>query len=374
MRIIFLCGCLEPGRDGVGDYTRRLAGSLIRNGNTVKLISLQDKFITKSVIEKQDADGSSVLVFRFPRAVDNYVDNAIATNYIKEFNPDLISFQFVPFSFHPKGLPVRLGKGLRGMLNGFKVHVMLHELWVGHAHRWSEKRFWMGLWQRHIILSLLKTIQPELVNTHAPYYQFLLEKAGVKVQLLPLFANIPIVDNSLRNADEIKADRNFQTAVIFAGLPTIEEMEKLLTVWEESLIRANKLGVIVLVGRHSGSSASLMQLIADRFPKITLSELGALPVDELSAVLQASDFGISPVPLVLMEKSGTISAMKEHGLPVIITRKGRVHRNFSIAEAVGVVFIENLQAGFFDELKKQPRYDGLQRIAETFSDSCKKLT
>lgn len=26
MTILFLCGSLEPGRDGVGDYTRRLAG------------------------------------------------------------------------------------------------------------------------------------------------------------------------------------------------------------------------------------------------------------------------------------------------------------------------------------------------------------
>jgi len=374
MRILFLCGCLEPGRDGVGDYTRRLAGALAREGNTMKLISIQDKFISKSVVEKQDADGTQLAVLRFRSAVDNYVDNAIVTKYITEFKPDLISFQFVPFSFHPKGLPSKLGKNLGTMLNGYKVQVMLHELWVGHAHKWSEKRFWMGLLQKRIIVKLLKTIKPQLINTHAPYYQFLLEKAGVKVEVLPLFANIPFVENAKQDTAQA-ADRNtLQTAVIFAGLPTVEEMEKLLTVWERSLIKNEREGKILLVGRHGGSSDDLLKLITGGFSKIRVAEMGALPVVELSAVLQSADFGISPVPLVLSEKSGTISAMKEHGLPVIITRMGRIQPDFSIATAAGVVFIDNLDAGFFDELKKQLPFDGLQLIAQTFSDSIKKLT
>ena len=32
MKIVFICGCLEPGKDGVGDYTRRLSAELIDHG------------------------------------------------------------------------------------------------------------------------------------------------------------------------------------------------------------------------------------------------------------------------------------------------------------------------------------------------------
>lgn len=40
MRIAFSTGCLAPGRDGVGDYTRTLAGECARRGHTLALVSL----------------------------------------------------------------------------------------------------------------------------------------------------------------------------------------------------------------------------------------------------------------------------------------------------------------------------------------------
>jgi hypothetical protein len=40
MRIVFLCFSLEPGRDGVGDYTRALAGELIRPGHEVCAVAM----------------------------------------------------------------------------------------------------------------------------------------------------------------------------------------------------------------------------------------------------------------------------------------------------------------------------------------------
>jgi hypothetical protein len=64
MNIVFICGCLEPGVDGVGDYSRRLAGELIRMGNKVQLISLNDYHIDTRTTELQEADGTSVQAHR----------------------------------------------------------------------------------------------------------------------------------------------------------------------------------------------------------------------------------------------------------------------------------------------------------------------
>ena len=31
MNLLFICGSLEPGKDGVGDYIRRLSSELLQN-------------------------------------------------------------------------------------------------------------------------------------------------------------------------------------------------------------------------------------------------------------------------------------------------------------------------------------------------------
>jgi hypothetical protein len=64
MKIFLLCGSLEHGKDGVGDYTRRLAGELIRQGHNTAIISLNDRFIEGVVREEQESDGTNMSVLR----------------------------------------------------------------------------------------------------------------------------------------------------------------------------------------------------------------------------------------------------------------------------------------------------------------------
>ena len=42
MNILFICGSAEPGKDGVGDYTRRLCGELLRTGHRTRILALCD--------------------------------------------------------------------------------------------------------------------------------------------------------------------------------------------------------------------------------------------------------------------------------------------------------------------------------------------
>ena len=46
MRIAFVATCLEPGRDGVGDYTTLLAAECARRGHAVMRIALNDALAT----------------------------------------------------------------------------------------------------------------------------------------------------------------------------------------------------------------------------------------------------------------------------------------------------------------------------------------
>src|ERR1700682_2918463 len=131
MKIIFLCGSLEPGKDGVGDYTRRLAGDLVRHGQDVGIVALRDNYIKTEFNGFQDVEGIDLPVLRLPS--DRLTANAFkrAGEWIEIFNPEWLSLQFVPFSFHAKGLPLRFVRLFSMLGKGRNWHVMVHELWVG---------------------------------------------------------------------------------------------------------------------------------------------------------------------------------------------------------------------------------------------------
>src|ERR1700730_16908643 len=125
MKIIFICGSLEPGRDGVGDYTRRLAGKLILLGHDAAAVALNDPHIQDELAGTQPVDGVTVPVLRMPSAMDAKLRFQRVKEWIEPFRPGWISLQFVPYAFHPKGLPLLLGKRLKGLLvKGRLVHIM----------------------------------------------------------------------------------------------------------------------------------------------------------------------------------------------------------------------------------------------------------
>ena len=54
MKLVFICGSLEPGKDGVGDYVYILARELIDLGHTCLLIALNDQFLETSSNSKSN--------------------------------------------------------------------------------------------------------------------------------------------------------------------------------------------------------------------------------------------------------------------------------------------------------------------------------
>jgi len=64
MRIAFLCGGLEPGRDGAGDYTSGLAEELRQQGHEPMVISLRDKFVSEAIADGRQIAGGSIQTLR----------------------------------------------------------------------------------------------------------------------------------------------------------------------------------------------------------------------------------------------------------------------------------------------------------------------
>lgn len=113
MEILFICGSAEIGNDGVGDYTRRLCGKLIRSGHQAQILSLCDHQAVSFTSEIQVVEDIAVTVHRIPIAAPNKERLIWLQHILREFEPDWISLQYVPYSFNPKGLPFWLPSYLK---------------------------------------------------------------------------------------------------------------------------------------------------------------------------------------------------------------------------------------------------------------------
>lgn len=313
MRILFLCGSLEPGRDGVGDYTRRLAGELIRQGHEGSIIALKDRHIDLVSETEQESDGTFIPVLRLSAIILVRQRYAKAKEYIDQFNPELISLQYVPFSFHPKGLPFGLARQLKKLGEGRKWHIMFHELWVGMDQEAPLKYVLWGKLQQHITHQMIDRLRPKIIHTQTRLYQMQLNKLGSPANYLPLFGNIPV--RYERTTTTTNAQKTLLLFVVFGTIhprAPIEDFARELAAYG---IGQQQIIQITFIGR-CGTELDKWVSICNHTGLKTIV-LGEQEPERISEALSSCDWGISSTPYLLSEKSGTIAAMLEHGLPVI---------------------------------------------------------
>lgn len=312
MRIVFICGSLEPGKNGVGDYTRRLACELIRQGIEASIIAIKDNTIQQVVKDTQKDETTSINVMRIPYGYQNKDRLDCAKKWIHAENPDWISLQFVPFSYQKKGLPFGMAQYLKKLGNGINWHIMFHELWVGINKNASIKYKAWGKLQQIIIKSLCNRLNPGRVHTQTKLYQNYLSKLGVKAGYLPLFSNIPI-DNNLQFTQKIDTAINL---VLFGSIHPdvpLKRFAEELSVFQET--RQNNIRVH-LIGRGGKETDHWKKELSNH--NIECKVWGEQSIDVISRILSQSDFGISTTPVPQIEKSGTVAAMLSHRLSVLL--------------------------------------------------------
>ena len=128
MRIAFLTSCLEPGKDGVGDYTRDLAAACLAQGCTAQLIALNDRYVGAPLEGVQAARRTEIETLRLPASAPWRDRVRAAAHFLQQSCTDWISLQFVCYGFHPKGITLALPRHLAPLIADRRLHVMLHEL------------------------------------------------------------------------------------------------------------------------------------------------------------------------------------------------------------------------------------------------------
>jgi hypothetical protein len=322
MKVLFICGSAQPQRCGVGDYSRRLAGELIRQGHQVSIISLMDAEVSDSIIETQMDLNIAVSVLRLPYA-NGYKHNCTeAKPFLDNFNPDWVSLQYVPFSFHPKGLPVGLSKHLKRLTESRNVHIMFHELWVSMDKSAVIKVKIWGKLQRELILSLVENLNPLVIHTQTGLYKSMLLKYGINAQLLPLFSNISVENNRLKKNIVNSHYENEQvlSMVLFGSIHKNAPVQQFASEIKSYSSKMSKQVRLVLLGR-SGKEAERWSETFQKFNMEVISA-GEQTEEKISEILSNVDFGISTSAFEMLEKSGSVAAMSQHGLRIICVATG----------------------------------------------------
>ena len=313
--ILFLCGSAEPGRDGVGDYSRRLAAELIRRGIRATVVATHDAGAAAVRQEIQDDEGTSLEVVRIPAATPE-VDrlNRLQT-IVDRFAPQWISLQFVPWSYSRSGIPRSFARTLGRLRSDAPFEIMFHELWLRNRAAGDLKGRLTGILQRQVVLKLVRDLPAKIVHTHIPINRDELAGRGIPTRALPLFANIGVAAYPESKVSP-KPDGTYRV-VFFSRLespPPVQDVLRAVSLWcHKTSLRLE----IVLLGGGKAKVSAAAADIKRAVPDASVLAVGYLPADEISGWLSTCDLAISPIPRHSQGKSGTVAAFLEHHLPVI---------------------------------------------------------
>ncbi|MDF7820397.1 glycosyltransferase [Runella sp. MFBS21] len=312
MKIVFICSSLELGKDGVGDYTRRLAGELIRKGYTVCIIAFHDKYIDKIQQEVQITQDYEVPTLRLPSGISWNKRIKMAKEYVDEFNPDWLSLQYVPYGFQEKGLPFGLVNSLIQISAGRKWNIMFHELWIGRGKAQPLRRKVVSYFQEFLITRLIKTLHPECIHTHLPIYKEKLQKISSKVYNLPLFATISIYPFK---KDSKTLKNNFRMA-FFSQVILSFSVIQFLKDFTSLLLKKGYHPEVIFIGGNKQKMDELKAVLEKELKKTTITTTGFLPEQEVSEYIYQCQLGVTSVPRHALGKSASVAAFLSHGVPV----------------------------------------------------------
>lgn len=363
MKIVFICGSAQPGKDGVGDYVRLLALSLLKMGHQAAIVAYNDKFVSAPETVVQSANDYSISVLRFPVNFSASGKLSAASNFVDAFSPDWVSLQFVPFSFDKRGLSRDLTPHIKKIAKDIKLHIMFHELWVGMDLQSPLKLKLWGKLQKQLIKSMLKQLKPNVIHTHSQVYKEQLSILGHSVKILALFGNIPLGIMAPKFKD--------LSPLIFGGIHHGGEIKSFLNWLKDAAFDEEKNIHFHFVGNNGVYAKAWHNELKDA--EISYTEHGIQAETYISELLTQCTFGVGTTPYLLAEKSGSVAAMLEHGLPVAVVAREWVPIEKparEISDLKVVKWHRSLNYNMFLQQAQQP-YNGVEVTTNVFLNDLK---
>jgi hypothetical protein len=369
MKILFICGCLEPGYGGVGDYVRRMADGCQALGCVVTMLALNDHCV--SSLKLQDANGHRMV--RIPNQFLAARRKQCLSETATAVKPDVISLQYSPFAYDRWGIAGNLADLAPVLPRSAIRHILFHELWLERRDGGWKAQL-RGRLQRIALRRSLRAWQPAVIQTTNDAYKQRLARIGISARKLALPSNVPVYKpaNSTWFEQQLELPGEANSRWVFGIFGTIHPewdgafaLERLIEVAEKN----HRAAFFISIGRtnsHLGRWKQWQQRFGER---VVRSPLGERPISQISEFLQKIDFGLSTNPLALSGKSTSVAAMLEHGLPVIVFRLEGERRLPSIYRAEQIIPADETLNERISEARKLPPEDRLSAVAREFLDT-----
>jgi hypothetical protein len=303
-----------------------MAVELVALGVECRLLGFNDQAVESETTEDPN---QSIHIVRLPARMPLGKRAARAASLLADWQPDWVSLQFVSYAFHQKGLPITGLYWLPRLVRSQKLHIMLHELWVGLGVTRSPKNTILGTLQRWVLMMLLGRLRPFIMHTSNHYYRATLARYGIKAEVLPLFSNVPVstesadlwlADAVIRNGGpDISRRGRFWLLGLFGSIPARWPSDHFFGRLSGLARASGRHAVVISAGAAGPHSSSLLAASGAKHPDIDFVAIGPRSTREISQFLNSMDFGITPHPVYLLGKSGSVAAMLEHGVPLIAT-------------------------------------------------------
>jgi hypothetical protein len=327
MKITFICASLQTGSDGVGDYVRRLACEIIKRGDQVEAIAINDSYLFEVKNEVQSIDGVELAVQRLPANLNTTERYDRLRKKIAVFNPDLVSLQYVGFGFNKYGLPINISLKLGKAIGARKLHIMFHELWCGMAANAGFKEKILGRLQKTFLKTLVFALKPETVFTSIKPYQHFLKQIGITAAVVPIFGNISVSESGSQSdwddlatrADLLPLILNRKDWLIFGFFGTTYNCPGLDNLLKMGVSTAKSLGLqlgVLFIGHNR--QLETVNMIRE-LPGIFYWETGPLSPAMINRSMQLVHIGVVTSPVDGIDKSGSAIAWMERGIPVMIS-------------------------------------------------------
>lgn len=307
MKILFITNNFPPIVDGVGDYTYNIAKQFIEHNHEVYIICRNNPQINNNelgmtilpIIEKWDCNCYKPII-----------------DFIQEKSIDIVSLQYVPHGFHPKGLPfpiITLAKKIKKC--NAKLFTFFHEVSV-EKEKSNIKKTLLSILMQHISKRIIEN--SDYVATSIEYYKNMIIRLvpDIKeISIIPIASNIPETKLSKEELTALKKELapNNETIISFFGIRNIQTSIDAIVELKEHGYKSK----VLLIGKTSKN-------LPNNLPTDTI-KTGTLDIKEIDQYLKISDIFILPEnnDSGCSFKSGSLAAGLRNNLP-IITTKGKL--------------------------------------------------
>jgi hypothetical protein len=207
---------------------------------------------------------------------------------------------------------------------------MFHELWLGLGDRSPVKHRVYGALQRGVVLELMRRLRPRAVHTQTEVYRIVLARERIAASVLPLISNLPCAEGdgwaeilaplAAQAGGKRPERKNLYLAGVFGAVYPEWKVEEVVNTLLPLVQQSQKRLLLVFHGRSNLTPAMFAQLKNKIRDQADVVVAGERPGEEISKILQALDLGLATTPRQVIQKSGSVAAMLQHGLPVLVTR------------------------------------------------------